>query len=110
VDALRHSEAQLRSVIGTVPDTHVIIIDEQSCSPAAERLFHHSSAEVRGRTLSMLMPLPYRERHDDYLARCLHTSVQRIIGIGRIAGGQRAPFPMELAVGDARLPGRLATP
>jgi two-component system, LuxR family, sensor kinase FixL len=106
--ALRDSEAQLRSIIETVPDA-LILIDErgliQSFSPAAERLFGYAAADVLGRNVSMLMPSPYREQHDEYLARYLRTGERRIIGIGRVVVGQRADgstFPMELAVGEVR--------
>ncbi|HEX3939228.1 MAG TPA: ATP-binding protein, partial [Xanthobacteraceae bacterium] len=49
------------------------------------------------------MPSPYREDHDGYLGRYLHTGERRIIGIGRVVVGQRSDgstFPMELAVGE----------
>ena len=51
----------------------------------------------------MLMPSPYRQDHDSYLNRYLHTGERRIIGIGRVVVGQRkggSTFPMELAVGE----------
>jgi two-component system, LuxR family, sensor kinase FixL len=107
--ALQASEAQLRSIIETVPDALIVIDDRgniQSFSPAAERLFGYRPDEVSGRNVSMLMPSPYREQHDGYLERYLRTGERRIIGIGRVVVGQRADgstFPMELAVGEVQL-------
>ena len=55
------------------------------------------------------MPSPYREQHDDYLARYLTTGERRIIGIGRVVVGQRkngSTFPMELSVGEVNQNGQ----
>jgi two-component system, LuxR family, sensor kinase FixL len=108
---LRRREALLRSILDTVPDALVVIDGGgliQSFSAAAERLFGFRHEEVVGRNVSMLMPTPYREAHDGYLARYLATGERHIIGIGRIVVGQRkdgATFPMELAVGEVELYG-----
>ncbi|WP_343897823.1 PAS domain S-box protein [Craurococcus roseus] len=104
--ALAGSEALLRSILDTVPDAMVVIDARgvvRSFSAAAERLFGHSAAEVRGRNVSMLMPSPYRDAHDGYIARYLSTGERRIIGIGRVVSGRRkdgGTFPMELSVGE----------
>ena len=110
--ALREREARLTSILQTVPEA-IIVIDEkgliESFSPAAERLFGWTAAEVIGRNINMLMPSPYREQHDGYLERYERTGERRIIGIGRIVSGQRrdgSVFPMELAVGEVLLAGR----
>jgi two-component system sensor kinase FixL len=110
-NALRESELRWRSIVETVPDA-IIVIDAQGTvqtfSPAAERLFGYPADEVIGRNVKMLMPAPYREAHDDYLARYLRTRERRIIGIGRIVVGQRKDgetFPMQLAVGEFAAPG-----
>ena len=108
---LRRREALLRSILDTMPDA-LVVIDERglihSFSTAAERLFGFSPEEVLGRNVSLLMPSPYREAHDSYLARYLSTGERRIIGIGRVVVGQRkdgSTFPMELAVGEVSLTG-----
>src|SRR3546814_3971336 len=66
----------------------------------------YSLHEIKGRNVSMLMPPPNRERHDDYIRRYLETGEKRIIGIGREVVAQRkdgSSFPIRLAVGEARL-------
>ena len=105
---LPEQEAHLRSILETVPDG-MIVIDErgiiQSFSVAAERIFGYAAGEVCGRNVSLLMPSPHREQHDEYIARYLHTGERRIIGIGRVVAGQRkdgSTFPMELAVGEVK--------
>lgn len=108
---LRRREALLRSILDTVPDALVVIDGGgliQSFSTAAQRLFGFRPEEAVGRNVSMLMPSPYREAHDGYLARYLLTGERRIIGIGRIVVGQRkdgSTFPMELAVGEVDVSG-----
>jgi two-component system, LuxR family, sensor kinase FixL len=108
-EASRYRQAQLQSILDTVPEA-MIVIDERgimrSFSATAERLFGWSAAEAIGRNVSILMPQPYREEHDGYLDRYRATRVRRIIGIGRIVVGERkdgSTFPMELAVGEARV-------
>ncbi|HVY17035.1 MAG TPA: PAS domain S-box protein [Rhodopila sp.] len=104
--ALREREAHLTSVLETVPDAMIVIDSQgimQSFSATAERLFGYAREEVIGRNVSMLMPSPYREMHDHYLARYLATGERRVIGHGRVVVGLRSngtTFPMELAVGE----------
>jgi len=107
-DALKQSEARLRSILDTVPDA-IVIIDEfgliESFSPAASRLFGYTAEQVTGQNVKMLMPPPYRDQHDGYLSRYRRTGEERIIGTGRVVVGLRqdgSTFPMELAVGDAK--------
>lgn len=103
---LEEKEAQLRSILDTVPDA-IVAIDERGLihafSAAAERLFGYTVGEALGANVAMLMPDPYRNAHDSYLQRYLETGERRIIGIGRVVVGLRkdgSTFPMELAVGE----------
>jgi len=101
--------AHLKSILDSIPDAMIVIDDRglmHSFSAAAERLFGHRAADVLGKNVKMLMPQPYRDDHDSYLDRYLHTGERRIIGIGRVVVGQRSDgstFPMELAVGEMRV-------
>ena len=104
-DALAR-EAHLQSILDTVPEA-MIVIDERgiirSFSSAAERLFGYRADEALEQNVNILMPTPYREDHDGYLQRYMHTGERHIIGIGRVVVGRRkdgSTFPMELAVGE----------
>jgi two-component system, LuxR family, sensor kinase FixL len=104
-------EAQLQSILNTVPEAMIVIDDAgviQSFSTAAVRLFGWTPEEAIGRNVALLMPSPYRKEHDGYMHRYMATGERRIIGIGRIVVGERrdgSTFPMELAVGEARVGG-----
>src|ERR671935_773714 len=102
----RTDELRWRSVIQSAVDG-IIVIDSrgriEAFNPAAERLFGYREADVVGRNVSMLMPPPYRDEHDEYLARYLLTGHAKIIGIGREVTGLRADgstFPLHLSVGE----------
>ena len=101
------SAVHLRSILDTVPDA-MVVIDEhavvESFSMAAEKLFGYSAEEVIGRNVSILMPAPDSEAHDEYIARYLRTGERRIIGGARRVLGRRkdgSTFPLELSVGEA---------
>ena len=110
-EALAASEAQLRALLEAALDA-IISIDErgiiQLVNHAAERMFGYSAQELIGKNVSLLMPSPYREEHDGYLARYLATGEKKIIGMHREVVGLRKDgtiFPQELSVAEARLGG-----
>ena len=103
------TEERLRAILQTAVEG-IITIDErgtiESINPAAERLFGFAAAEVVGKNVQVLMPSPYREEHDTYMANYARTGKAKIIGIGREVVGQRkdgSVFPMDLAVSEVRL-------
>jgi two-component system sensor kinase FixL len=110
-DRLRASEARWRAVINSAVDA-IIVIDAhgriESFNSGAERLFGHAEADVLGRNVEMLMPSPYREEHDRYLARYLATGHAKVIGSGREVSGRRkdgSTFPVHLSVGEIVIEG-----
>jgi PAS domain S-box-containing protein len=101
---LKERKERLRAILDTVADA-IITIDHQglitSINPSAEKMFGYSRDELVGQNVSTLMPTPYRDEHDGYLARYRETGEPRIIGVGRELTGLRKDgslFPIELAV------------
>lgn len=100
-------EAQMRSILETVPSAMVVIDIHGrilSFSPAAERLFGHSANDVIGSNVSLLMNDEFGLRHDGFLAQYLRTGQRRIIGRPRMLTARHADgseFPIELHVGEA---------
>jgi two-component system sensor kinase FixL len=110
-ERLRSSEERWKSVIESAVDG-IVVIDArgriEAFNPAAQRLFGYSEPEVIGHNVNMLMPTPYREQHDEYLASYLSGGKAKIIGIGREVTGRRADgstFPLHLSVGEMALGG-----
>jgi PAS domain S-box-containing protein len=110
--ALRDSGERLRAILETAVEG-IITIDErgivESLNPAAEKTFGYQASEIIGKNVSVLMPSPYREKHDAYMSNYLRSGQAKIIGIGREVVGQRKDgsiFPMDLAVSEVRLADR----
>jgi len=106
------SDTLFSALIATAVDG-IVVIDArgkvQIFSPACERLFGYAPNEVIGNNVKMLMPQPFQNEHDQYLANYRNTGERRIIGIGREVVGRRkdgTTFPMYLSVGDGELDGR----
>ena len=93
-------QAAMQTAVGAI-----IIIDDKgiisSVNPAAEGMFGFAEAEMIGQNVNMLMPEPYRSRHDGYIRHHLETGERRIIGIGRQVMARRksgAIYPAHLSV------------
>jgi two-component system sensor kinase FixL len=111
-DAARLSaEASWRALLDSAVDA-IVVIDVrgriEAINGAAERTFGYAQRELVGRNVSVLMPSPYREEHDGYIARYDRGGAPRIIGIGREVTAQRkdgSTFPVHLSVGEMLLDG-----
>lgn len=110
--ALDDSEERLRAILETAVEG-IITIDErgiiESMNTAAVKIFGYKPSEVIGKNVNVLMPSPYQEQHDSYIANYRQTGRARIIGIGREVSGRRKDgtvFPMDLSVSEVQLADR----
>jgi eukaryotic-like serine/threonine-protein kinase len=110
--ALQESEARLRAVVDHAVEAIITINAKgiiESLNPSAEEMFGYPAAEMLGQNVRMLMPVPHREQHDDYLEVYQRTGVGKIIGQTLELVGQRKDgtmFPLELSVTEIRVAGR----
>ncbi len=101
-------EGNLRTLFETVLDGLIIINSQgivEAFNPAAEKLFGYGAAEIVGQNISLLMPEPYRERHDTYLQNYARTGIPHIIGTTREIQALRRGgdlFAIELSVSEFR--------
>ncbi len=110
-EALRNERSLLKAVVETAVDG-IITIDELgtivTANPATSKIFGYEQDELIGKNVKLLMPSPYHEEHDGYLANYRESGVRKIIGIGREVEGKRKNgeiFPLELAVSETETEG-----
>ncbi|MHA6720809.1 PAS domain S-box protein [Sphingomonas sp. RS6] len=109
---LRRREAQLRSVLETVPDAMVVFGEDGRIlqfSATAEALWGYRAADVVGQGFNMLMPQDDRDASNEMLRRLLNPGEwligQVLMGNAEAANGRR--FPIEVRAGAARSDGHL---
>ncbi|MFO0879502.1 MAG: PAS domain S-box protein [Gemmataceae bacterium] len=103
---LQEREARLHAVLDTAADA-IITINRMgimlTVNRAAESMFLYRADEMVGQNVKMLMPAPFQEDHDGYLARFDRTRTRHIIGVGREVSALRrdgTTFPVDLVVSE----------
>jgi PAS domain S-box-containing protein len=106
VDDLQDREERLNAILQTASDAIITINSKgiiASINPAGCQMFGYREEELLNQNVKMLMPPPFCEEHDDYLARYDETGIRRIIGVEREVLGLRkdgSSFPVELSVSE----------
>ena len=86
------------SIITT--DANCIIID---FNKAAEKMFGYSKKEALYKNISIIMPSPDKEHHDEFVRNYLTTGIKHVIGVGREALGQKKDgtiFPVDISISE----------
>jgi len=109
---IMENAALLKAIIENAIDGIITIDDRgkvESMNPAACKLFQRDADEVVGKNITVLMPPPDRDQHDEYIDRYQRTHEPHIIGIGREVKGLRkdgSVFPFKLGVTEVQYLGR----
>ncbi|WP_395626285.1 PAS domain S-box protein [Daejeonella sp.] len=109
---MNEKSALLYAIIENAIDGIITISDRgliESINPAACALFGYSHNEVIGKNISILMPKPDKDQHDQYISRYQETGAAKIIGKGRDVNGQKKDgtlFPFRLGVNKVNFSGR----
>ena len=111
-DALRESEAKLRSITASVADA-IIMMDEDGLisfwNEAAERIFGFSRMEALGRPLhDTIVPVRYRDAYARGHIEFLKNGTGAVVGRAQELQGLRkdgSEFPLELSIRAVRFEG-----
>lgn len=103
------SKKLLEAIVSTAIDG-IITIDRNgiidTVNPSALDIFGYKKNELIGQNISILMPEPYRSKHDDFIQAYLRTGQAKIIGKGREVEGLKKDgtiFSFRLAVSKVEL-------
>ena len=93
-------------------DTTIITINKQGIMQSVDNncclMFGYTMNELVGKPVHTLIPAPYREQHDTYLANYHKTGNAKIIGRSRNVEGQHKDgtvFTIRLSVSEIKIPG-----
>jgi len=110
---LEESKARNEAILESSVDAIVTINRDgliQSFNLAAQNMFGYTEDDVIGKNVSILMPSPHSQKHDEYIQNYILSGEKKIIGRGREVQGIRKDgtvFPIDLSVGEARWNGNL---
>jgi PAS domain S-box-containing protein len=102
----KENEAKFTAIFNHILNSVVIINADgiiQTANHSTIGMFGFELSELIGQNINILMPIPYKSKHDSYLSNYKSTGIKKIIGIGRELFGQKKNgeiFPIELTVSE----------
>lgn len=108
-NALRRSKERYNALVSNATDGIITINNKgiiRSFNPASEKLFGYTEREILGENVNILMPEPYKSKHNSFIARLIITGQKRVIGAVREFTGQKKNgeiFSLELSLSEMRV-------
>lgn len=105
----QENEVRIKAIVETVADGIITINDcglIESANLAAEKIFGYYASELIGQNITILMPEPYYQNHDQYIANYLSNGKRKLNSAYREVQGRRRDgtvFPLELAISEMRI-------
>ncbi|MFC3095442.1 EAL domain-containing protein [Alteromonas sediminis] len=97
---------KIENILNNINDA-LITIDQKGVishlNEVALDMFGYTSRELLGANIAVLMPAPYAEQHDTYMAHYKETGNAKIMGVGRQLPAKRKSgeiFQMELSLSE----------
>jgi len=108
VEKEKHQTSRNRTlaILETAVDAIITITSDgiiESYNSAAEKLFGYAATEALGKNVSLLMPSPFRNEHDSYLARYIESGEKSVLDASREVLGQNRDgviFPIRISVSE----------
>ncbi|MCF6322782.1 MAG: ATP-binding protein [Gammaproteobacteria bacterium] len=105
----RANEIRISTVLNNIADG-IITIDEagviESFTLAASKIFGYTEKEVKGKNITLLMPMTYKKAHSKGLQQYVKNGNKTIIGKRVEIEGQRKNgeiFPLELSINEMKI-------
>ena len=109
---VRVRQERLKAVLDYAVEA-IVTVDEQGViegfNPAAEKLFGYAAADTIGQNISLIMPAPERQAHEEYLQRHGITLLSRMLSREfqeQALHKNGTPFPISLHVSEMWVDGR----